>query len=169
MGGRGAPSPDLPEQLRIALPQPEPGSGRVLPPDPDTYQYVTISNRDLPPELPRGWSMDELAERVTPRTRIVAVSHVQFTSGFAADLPALGGFCRERGIDLVVDVAQSLGHLPRLDPRQHRQLAGAAASEVLVQRHADRLGRRDTVIHLGFFRLVALLVSLGAAALIAVD
>lgn len=61
---------------------------------------------------PRGWSMTELADRVTGRTRVIAVSHVQFSSGFAADLPELGQFCRERGIDLIVDCAQSLGCLP---------------------------------------------------------
>lgn len=61
---------------------------------------------------PRGWSMAELAERVTERTRIVAISHVQFSSGYAADLKELGTFCKERDIDLVVDCAQSLGCLP---------------------------------------------------------
>jgi selenocysteine lyase/cysteine desulfurase len=43
---------------------------------------------------------------------VIAVSHVQFSSGYAADLKALGEFCRERGIDLIVDCAQSLGCLP---------------------------------------------------------
>lgn len=61
---------------------------------------------------PCGWSMQDLEELVTPRTKLVAVSHVQFTSGFAADLPALGAFCKERGIHLVIDAAQSLGCLP---------------------------------------------------------
>lgn len=61
---------------------------------------------------PKGWSMEELEDKVTEKTRIVAVSHVQFTSGFAADLQELGGFCRDRKIDLVVDCAQSLGCLP---------------------------------------------------------
>ena len=60
----------------------------------------------------RGWSMEELERRVTDRTRIVAVSHVQFASGFAADLEALGAFCKDRDIDLIVDCAQSLGSLP---------------------------------------------------------
>jgi len=67
---------------------------------------------DLPPGRPRGWSMADLERAVTGRTRLVAISHVQFTSGYAADLQALGRFCRQRGIDLVVDVAQSLGCLP---------------------------------------------------------
>lgn len=61
---------------------------------------------------PCGWSMEDVERLATDRTRIIAVSHVQFTSGFAADLKELGAFCQERGIDLVVDAAQSLGCLP---------------------------------------------------------
>ncbi|MBK8045034.1 MAG: aminotransferase class V-fold PLP-dependent enzyme [Haliscomenobacter sp.] len=60
-----------------------------------------------------GWfSMDDLEALITPRTRIIALSHVQFTSGFAADLQAIGALCRERGIDFIVDAAQSLGSMP---------------------------------------------------------
>ncbi|MBI2805027.1 MAG: aminotransferase class V-fold PLP-dependent enzyme [Planctomycetes bacterium] len=61
---------------------------------------------------PVAWSMGDLEQRVTPRTRIVALSHVQFASGFAADLKSLADFCSAREIDLVVDAAQSLGVLP---------------------------------------------------------
>jgi selenocysteine lyase/cysteine desulfurase len=61
---------------------------------------------------PTGWSMDELESRITKRTRIIALSHVQFTSGFAADLQRLGELCRHKKVDLVVDCAQSLGCLP---------------------------------------------------------
>ncbi|MBT3201754.1 MAG: aminotransferase class V-fold PLP-dependent enzyme [Phycisphaerales bacterium] len=67
---------------------------------------------NLAPGKPRGWSLDDLERATTDRTRIVAISHVQFTSGFAADLAAVGEFCHSRGIDLIVDVAQSLGALP---------------------------------------------------------
>ena len=67
---------------------------------------------DLAPGRPRGWSMDDLERATTDRTRLVAVSHVQFTSGYAANLAEVGEFCHQRGIDLVVDVAQSLGALP---------------------------------------------------------
>jgi len=67
---------------------------------------------DLAPGRPRGWSMDDLERATTDRTRLVAISHVQFTSGYAADLAEIGEFCHQRGIDLVLDVAQSLGALP---------------------------------------------------------
>lgn len=63
-------------------------------------------------DLPVAWDLDELKTIVTPRTRVVAISHVQFTSGYTADLRELGRFCKEKGIDLIVDGAQSLGSLP---------------------------------------------------------
>ncbi|MDX6388331.1 MAG: hypothetical protein QOD85_2133 [Gaiellaceae bacterium] len=61
---------------------------------------------------PCALSLDELEQRITPRTRIIALSHVQFASGYAADVRALAALCHERGIDLVIDAAQSLGALP---------------------------------------------------------
>ncbi len=61
---------------------------------------------------PMSWSMEELESKITSKTRIVAISHVQYTSGYAADLQALGTLCRDRGVDLIVDCAQSLGCLP---------------------------------------------------------
>lgn len=64
------------------------------------------------PALPGSWSPAELERLITPRTRVIALSHVQFTSGYAADLRALGDLCRRHGIDLIIDAAQSLGSMP---------------------------------------------------------
>lgn len=75
---------------------------------------------------PRGWLMKELYSLVTERTRVVAISHVQFSSGFATDLDELGLFCKERGIDLIVDCAQSLGCLPVYPEKQY--LSAVASS-----------------------------------------
>jgi cysteine desulfurase / selenocysteine lyase len=83
-------------------------------------ELILLPDRDVsdgedgpvPEGYPRGWSMNDLEALVTDRTKLIAISHVQFTSGFAADLKILGDFCRERGIDLVIDAAQSLGCLP---------------------------------------------------------
>jgi cysteine desulfurase/selenocysteine lyase len=66
----------------------------------------------VPEGKPGGWSVADLEALVTKRTRILALSHVQFTSGFAVDLKELGEFCQTHGIDLVIDAAQSLGALP---------------------------------------------------------
>lgn len=50
-----------------------------------------------------------LAALDRPRVRVVALSWVQFATGFRTDLAALGRACRERGIWLVVDAIQGLG------------------------------------------------------------
>lgn len=56
--------------------------------------------------------VEDIAERIGPRTRVVAISSVQWSNGFRCDLGALGSLCRERGIWLVVDAVQQLGGLP---------------------------------------------------------
>ncbi|MDA1015848.1 MAG: aminotransferase class V-fold PLP-dependent enzyme [Planctomycetota bacterium] len=61
---------------------------------------------------PIGWSLDDLERKLTPKTRMVTLSHVQFSSGFAADLRALSDLCEDRGVLLVIDAAQSLGCMP---------------------------------------------------------
>lgn len=79
-------------------------------------ELILLPDRDITESAPVGrpvaWTMRDLEERVTTRTRIVALSHVQFASGHAAELAPLTAFCRTHNIDLVLDVAQSLGALP---------------------------------------------------------
>ncbi|MDD6317001.1 MAG: aminotransferase class V-fold PLP-dependent enzyme [Clostridia bacterium] len=65
---------------------------RVLPP---------VDGEYLPAELFMGACDDH--------TRMILLSHVQSSNGCKADLAALGAFCRQRGIYLVVDAIQSLG------------------------------------------------------------
>jgi selenocysteine lyase/cysteine desulfurase len=56
----------------------------------------------------------EAVERAlaSPRARLLAVSSVEYGSGFRNDLEALGRLCRERGVLLCVDAIQSVGCLP---------------------------------------------------------
>jgi len=56
--------------------------------------------------------LEDYFSAIDERTRAVAVSHVQFATGFRIDLDALGAFCEKRGVLLVVDAIQSLGALP---------------------------------------------------------
>lgn len=53
-----------------------------------------------------------VAAALTPRTRLVAVSSVQYASGHRTDLEAIGSVCRERGVLLCVDGIQSVGAFP---------------------------------------------------------
>lgn len=61
--------------------------------------------------------VDDFAVRITPRTRVIAISTVQWNHGYRVDLKTLSKFCRERGIWLVVDAIQQLGAVP-LDVQQ---------------------------------------------------
>ncbi|MBI1355030.1 MAG: aminotransferase class V-fold PLP-dependent enzyme [Acidobacteria bacterium] len=51
-------------------------------------------------------------DRACQSARLLAVSFVQYLSGFRADLDALGEICRRRGCLLVVDAVQGLGAFP---------------------------------------------------------
>jgi selenocysteine lyase/cysteine desulfurase len=46
---------------------------------------------------------------VDDRTRVVALSHVEYWNGFRADLAAIGAECRRRGVIFSVDAIQSVG------------------------------------------------------------
>ena len=52
---------------------------------------------------------DMVAARISPRTRLVALSAVQFLSGYRADLSLIGEMCRQRGIVFAVDGIQAVG------------------------------------------------------------
>ncbi len=59
-----------------------------------------------------GETLDRLAAALTPKTRVVSVSHVTCTLGQVLPIPAIAELCRHRGIYLVVDGAQAVGMLP---------------------------------------------------------
>ena len=62
----------------------------------------------------RGGRIDfaELANLIDHNTRVVAISHVQFASGFRMDLERLGRIVRQHDALFVVDVIQALGVVP---------------------------------------------------------
>ncbi|MGH8629963.1 MAG: aminotransferase class V-fold PLP-dependent enzyme, partial [Burkholderiales bacterium] len=61
----------------------------------------------------RGEEPEEaLMQQCDARTRVLAVSSVQYASGIRLDLGRLGAFCRSRGILFCVDAIQSLGAFP---------------------------------------------------------
>jgi cysteine desulfurase / selenocysteine lyase len=56
--------------------------------------------------------VDELIGLIDSKTRIVAISHVQYGSGFRADLERIGRAARLQDALLVVDVIQAMGAQP---------------------------------------------------------
>jgi cysteine desulfurase/selenocysteine lyase len=63
------------------------------------------------PERDGRIDADELLALVDDSTRVVAISWVQFSSGFRSDIARIGKFCRERDIIFMVDAIQGLGGL----------------------------------------------------------
>ncbi len=57
------------------------------------------------------FTLEAVARSLTPRTRVLSVSWVQFLSGYRADLAALSALCKERGVLLCVDAIQGAGAL----------------------------------------------------------
>lgn len=69
---------------------------------------------ELVPTTAEGWPDEaRLLERLAdPRVRVLAVSLVQFSTGYLADLAVLSEATRRRGTYLVVDAIQAVGQLP---------------------------------------------------------
>lgn len=69
---------------------------------------------ELVPTTPSGLPDEEaILERLDHGdVSILALSAVQFVSGYRADLGRIGGACRARGIHFVVDAIQALGQVP---------------------------------------------------------
>ncbi len=55
---------------------------------------------------------DRLVAAIDRRTRVVAISAVQWSTGFRTDLTRLGELCKEKGVLLFVDAIQALGVHP---------------------------------------------------------
>lgn len=72
---------------------------------------------DVVPNRNGAIDVDDIAERITSRTKVVAISSVQWSNGFRCDLEALGTLCRQNDTWLVVDAVQQLGALP-IDVRE---------------------------------------------------
>ena len=82
----------------------------------NVYPWLNLAGKGVEtrilPHRAGGMDTAMLEREVSDRTRVVAVSSVQFLSGYRADLAAMGAFCRQRGIYFVVDAIQSLGVIP---------------------------------------------------------
>src|SRR5271168_4742432 len=55
---------------------------------------------------------DDLIAAMTPRTRVISVSHVRFDDGSLLDASRVAAACHAKGAMLVLDVSQSCGAVP---------------------------------------------------------
>jgi cysteine desulfurase / selenocysteine lyase len=81
----------------------------------NVYPWMRLADYEVEyrqvPERDGRIDPDELLGLLDDNTRMVALSWVQYASGFRSDLGRIGRACRERGVLFVVDVIQGLGAL----------------------------------------------------------
>jgi selenocysteine lyase/cysteine desulfurase len=81
----------------------------------NVYPWMALAARQVEYRLakPVGGRVrpEDVFGLVDSRTRVVALSHVEFWNGFRVDLETIGDECRRRGIIFAVDVMQSVGAL----------------------------------------------------------
>ena len=82
----------------------------------NVYPWLALKDRGVKVEVarvgPEGWpDEDYLLSRLSdPSVRVLAVSFVQFSNGYRANLKKLGAACRANGTYLVVDGIQGVGN-----------------------------------------------------------
>ncbi len=81
----------------------------------NVYPFMHLERKgvvlDFIPHEEGVFTIEEVERALTPRTKLLSLSWVQFVSGFRADLKAIGQLCQDRGIIFSVDAIQGLGAL----------------------------------------------------------
>jgi len=80
------------------------------------YPWMNLARRGvdlrLVPERDGRVPFEDIEAALDARTRVLALSFVEFGSGFRHDLERLGALCASRGVLFVVDAIQGLGVFP---------------------------------------------------------
>lgn len=74
------------------------------------YDGLTLRGVRIRPD--GTYPLDQLEAALTPRTGAIAVSAVQYASGYRVDLEAVSALCRSKGLTFIINAAQGLGHVP---------------------------------------------------------
>jgi selenocysteine lyase/cysteine desulfurase len=103
--------------------------------------YGDLVLRGVRPRPDGSYPLSDLERALTPETGAVAVSVVQYASGYRVDLEGLAQLCRERGLALCLNAAQALGQVPLdfsalgatfLAATSHKWFMGGYGSGLLV-------------------------------------
>ncbi|MFW9906316.1 MAG: aminotransferase class V-fold PLP-dependent enzyme [Candidatus Thorarchaeota archaeon] len=83
----------------------------------NSYTYQALANKfglllEVIPNVRGALPLESFAHKIDQATRLVAVSHVQFSNGFRINLNELSKICHEKNAHLMVDAIQSLGAIP---------------------------------------------------------
>ncbi len=79
----------------------------------NVYPFLNLERKgvvvDVIPHRNGRILLEDLAQAITPRTRLIAISFVEFLNGFKNDLYAIGELCRQHNLWLAVDGIQGIG------------------------------------------------------------
>ncbi len=79
----------------------------------NVYPFLNLERKgvvvDFIPHRNGRILLEDLAQAITPRTRLIAISFVEFLNGFKNDLYAIGELCRQHNLWLAVDGIQGIG------------------------------------------------------------
>lgn len=89
------------------------------------YPWIRLAERGVTITWLRPDAPLEQIEQAARGARLLAISFVQFLSGYRCDLDAIGEICARHGVFFFVDAIQGLGAFP-LDVRKARIHAAAA-------------------------------------------
>jgi selenocysteine lyase/cysteine desulfurase len=107
----------------------------------NVYPYLNLKRRgvelDFIPAADGRVTPSMIAAAITSRTRLVALSAVQFLSGYRADLAAIGELCHSRGIIFAVDGIQALGAISVDVQRMKIDVLAAGGQKWLMSPHGS--------------------------------
>jgi selenocysteine lyase/cysteine desulfurase len=79
----------------------------------NVYPFLNLKSRGVEIDFVKSSNGIVLAEdiirRITPKTKLISISSVQFLSGYRADLKKIGEICKQKNIIFCVDAIQGLG------------------------------------------------------------
>jgi len=79
----------------------------------NVYPFMVLQEQGVEIDFAKSHNgvvdLEDIERLITPRTRLVSISLVQFLSGYRADVNAIGELCRKNGIIYCVDAIQGAG------------------------------------------------------------
>ncbi len=107
----------------------------------NVYPYLNLRQRGVELDVlrtPQGIITPQMiADALIPRTRLLALSAVQFLSGYRADLAAIGELCKRRHVVFAVDGIQAVCAVPVNVQEMHIDALAAGAQKWQMAPHGS--------------------------------
>lgn len=84
----------------------------------NVYPFMVLKEQGVEIDFAKSHNgivdIEDIEKLITPRTKLISISMVQFVSGYRADVGAIGALCKSKGIIYCVDIIQAAGNV-RID------------------------------------------------------